>query len=291
MASLTGRNRFRAVGGVATLGLLLAPLACDDAPGNALYGELAAARDRWAAAGPSVYAVTQHRSCFCAPPFEWTVVVENGIPSFIESAEGANGAADQRAREEAAFAASRSVEQLFDWIEARIPTAAKLDVTFDPDLGFPSRVDADPIAGAVDDEVVWELFDLVAVGACTEIGCSSGLELTLVPSADRFDAGDYEVVVTPDGAAPVACGFTVTIGGSCATSFCVQGGACVSARTSPDRVDVHLPALDGPLAVSVTIDGTEVASVSLTPEYERLQPNGPLCGPVCWFAQHDVALP
>ena len=114
--------------------------------------------------------------------------------------------------------------------------------------------------------------------ACTAIGCDSQLEFVL--SADLVRGATYDVE---------AC-----IAGDC-TSASIEVPASGFAIEGPFSVDADRDALalrllgddySGSHTVSLTVtrDGGGVADVTTDVEFERQQPNGPGCEPVCWFA-------
>jgi hypothetical protein len=285
-----------AVAAAAALAGALLTAACDGSgsPRSRLRADLDAARDRWEAAGLSAgYAVTQSRICFCPPPREWTVVFAGGQKAFIDSVPdpGSSGAT-ARELEQLAFDQAMGVEELFDWIDDQLDGAGTIDVTFDPDLGFPATIDADPLPGAVDDEISWRLRDVTATGACTLIGCLDEGRASLRAPGGGFVAGDYDVTFAPSAGTPATCSFSLTLGGPCPYSVCLQGGAtCAAVAVASDEILIPFPFAEGAVQVTVEIDGKLVTVETQEPELIRSQPNGALCSPVCWTADMDVVLP
>lgn len=54
------------------------------------------------------------------------------------------------------------IDGLFDALRATLDDdPASVDVTYDPELGFPAMVSVDPIENAVDDEWSWTVSDFV----------------------------------------------------------------------------------------------------------------------------------
>lgn len=292
----TARTPFALLAALAALCCALALLpACRESTSSRsrMFAELDAARDRWEDAGLTSYAVTQRRICFCPPPHAWTVVVTGSGPQFVDSVDDPGGSdLTGRALEQIALDQAVSVEGLFDWIEDQLGGAGTIDVTYDPDLGYPATISADPIPGAADDEISWELSEVTATGACTEIGCHDELRASLRAPAGGFVAGDYDVTVTPSPGPPATCSFTLTLGGPCPYSICLQGGAsCGAVVVAADEILVPLPYAEGTVQVTVEIDGKDAGGGMLEPSLTRSQPNGPLCPPVCWTAAVEVALP
>lgn len=128
---------------------------------NLLHGcpadplELAAAkleenRAKWEAAGIDSYDLDYRRSCFCPPPGDVQVLVRGGE---IFSIRDPDTGAEIENPSTGAFGFN-SVDGLFDAIAAAINgRVARLDVEYDPELGYPTSISIDFIADAVDDEI------------------------------------------------------------------------------------------------------------------------------------------
>jgi hypothetical protein len=264
--------------------------ACHDSTTNPedTLRDLARARARWEARGPDSYAVTQSRVCFCPSPFQWTVVVVGGEPSFVTSVIDVGSSEDPRAMDAQALESSLSVEQAFDWIEDRVRTADRLDVSFDEQLGFPTHIYYDGSLQAADDEIERTFADIVETGACTQIGCFDGFALTMRPSGSWFPDGNYFVRVTPLGYAQQTCCFSVR-GGT--VSGCKSPCALPVVSFDPPAVTLHFLVEDVMLDVVIERAGSVIAGEQVDPALERVQPNGPLCAPVCYQARHEMVIP
>ena len=143
------------------------------------------------------------------------------------------------------------------------------------------------------------LFGLTSCGvandACTLIGCSDALVVELHADGERPRPGNYEVELVADGET-TTCSFQFLL-------VCEGGGHCVEPSTStcPEatfdtaRVDpvFSIPVSGTPMSVDyvVRVADEEVASGTVTPEYETVRPNGPDCEPVCQQATARVAVP
>ena len=106
--------------------------------------DLDAARQRWEAAGVESYRFQVKVVCFCAArsrgPFE--IVVADGIVvKALFEGESVTVGPDRLF----------TIPLLFDEI-ARLAYSDDITVTYDPDLGYPLVIDADPVADAVDEE-------------------------------------------------------------------------------------------------------------------------------------------
>ena len=141
---------------LAVLTLLLAAAACE-APTAPTEGDnLAAARARWTAqSGPS-YSYKVNRSCECVLGGRlMAVTVRNGA---VTSAEYLDSSSPVEA---ALLTYVLTVPDLFDLIQDALDRkAAYLAVTYDPMYGYPTRIEVDYSANAVDDEVVMSAREL-----------------------------------------------------------------------------------------------------------------------------------
>ena len=126
---------------------------------------------------------------------------------------------------------------------------------------------------------------------CTEIGCMDGFN------------GEFAPAFTTPGAYV----FTLNLEGSVSTcagslplndDFNCDGalGVTLSGSALPDS-EHSLPGFQilqfdfVTLQLTVTRDGTEEASWTVTPEWEAFAPNGPECGPVCTSAGASLSWP
>lgn len=119
------------------------------------------------------------------------------------------------------------------------------------------------------------------IRACTEIGCESAVAFHLDLDLETGVEYRLEACVDADCAAetvevPAAAGF-----GHRTVTFDVS--------TEEDRVLFLLPDGDfpGQHRVSLRVTGSDgsASDVQALVEFERNQPNGPGCPPVCWFAE------
>lgn len=119
---------------------------------------------------------------------------------------------------------------------------------------------------------------------CTDAGCDSGLDITVLPSAARFEPGIYAVELKIDSAVhALACQIPET----------EEGFPCNCVGPPPDA---HVCLMHNALSVwvngfpesaSVTLvrQGVEVGQKEFSPIYETIQPNGPGCKPTCKLAK------
>ncbi|MEP7001727.1 MAG: DUF6174 domain-containing protein [bacterium] len=128
---------------------------CRDITGSTA-GQLASARERWAANGTASYDFTISLSCFCAPNAlrPVVVVVSNGV---VHGRKYKDTGADVTPPFSTAYS---TIEGLFGIVEdARSRNAAQLDVVYDPERGYPTRISIDYVAKAIDDEVAYTVTD------------------------------------------------------------------------------------------------------------------------------------
>jgi hypothetical protein len=116
-----------------------------------LAQELRAAEAHWASKDISTYRFTLTYSCFCP----WTdpmavVVVDDQVTSVTMNGEAVANAGGLPLLVESAF------EQVRSSLDAH-----EIEAAFDPEFGFPSRVIADPIENAVDEEFSFRITDFV----------------------------------------------------------------------------------------------------------------------------------
>ena len=129
---------------------------------------------------------------------------------------------------------------------------------------------------------------------CTQIGCRDGLSLTVDPTR-RWKWGNYEFSFVMDNRSvtcrgelplrPCEEGPTVKCKGEgvrviesgCALPESQQGFSAIEFDGQPRRVIVRIVHNFKPLVTR-----------SLIANYERVQPNGPMCGPVCHSASYDL---
>lgn len=114
--------------------------------------------------------------------------------------------------------------------------------------------------------------------ACTLIGCESQIEFELGGDLLRGEAYDIEACLDGDCTSE-----TVQV----PDSGFVMGGA-FTLDAERDTVIVRLIGGDysgsHTVSLSVSGEGGAVADVETETEFERSQPNGPGCEPVCWQA-------
>ena len=134
---------------LALVAVAMALIACGLLPGSSLsprelaLRQLAANQALWAQKAPKSYAITVERQCFC-PTAQYDIVVTDGIVTQVTH----DGAPVQPAEVQGL---PKTVPELFA-VVAGLPPEASVEVTFSPDLGFPSFIKVDPIPNAVDDE-------------------------------------------------------------------------------------------------------------------------------------------
>ncbi len=133
---------------------------------------------------------------------------------------------------------------------------------------------------------------------CTQIGCLDGFRIALEP-AGGMPAGAYTFAVEIDGAlttcegslplAACEAGPSVT----CSSDAVAIGeSGCAMDPASQSFSDVIFQAPNNPEAVKLTIsrDGAVIGEGEFSPEYRRVQPNGPECAPTCEQAEATLEL-
>lgn len=133
--------------------------------------------------------------------------------------------------------------------------------------------------------------------SCTEIGCASGVSVTLAQGSGAWSEGEYALeVMLDDEKAP--CAFAVPgdvpAPGSSTDLDCGTGimAQLVSRSSAANDFEVQLDAYSTPktLTVELSHDGAEILSTSPPLHYTESQPNGPDCEPVCRNAQVELTV-
>ena len=110
--------------------------------------ELARNRQRWASAGVHDYEFDFRRLCFCAPEAteQVHIVVRNdAIVSVLRARDGQPASTT--------YAVWPRVDELFVDVQQRLDQhAERIDVVYDPTLGYPRSIVADVALMAADDE-------------------------------------------------------------------------------------------------------------------------------------------
>jgi hypothetical protein len=140
--------------------------------------------------------------------------------------------------------------------------------------------------------------------ACTTIGCSDSLNVTITPKGGEFPAGTHEVVITAEGSPVRTCTFTFPFAGPIESGVCSGGGpifltvaplqtcttsnngstasqSCVPvAGKFEERLSV--PGLPSKVRITQrTLQGGGYFDREATPTYQDAFPNGKACGAVC----------
>lgn len=117
---------------------------------------LSFARQKWAQRGVSSYDITISRYCECIGGAPVMVSVRNGV---VESRTYVGTGAPVSPSLAAIFP---DVEGLFDLIDGAIRDGvAVLSVRYDPAWGYPADIDIDRVARIADDEVNYEIRNLL----------------------------------------------------------------------------------------------------------------------------------
>jgi hypothetical protein len=142
------------LGKVIFAALLVATLAaCSDATGP--DPTFRAALARWAEHGPSSYSVKVGVWCECLGGGQVLVTVRDGI---VESRHYTSDGTVVPPTDADGFP---SVEGLFERVESAQREGTLFRVSYDPTLGYPTRIVIN-YSQAVDDEVIYEAEDLLA---------------------------------------------------------------------------------------------------------------------------------
>lgn len=124
--------------------------------------------------------------------------------------------------------------------------------------------------------------------ACSAIECADGIHLLLVP--DGVVDGEYQIQVfaLPDVDVAAECGFVVADGHVMESSCGVSSSDFGLMMFGFPQVFVE--ASFETMRIDVFRDGEIVGSLSTSPDYMEVAPNGPDCGPLCLQANVIVPL-
>lgn len=169
----------------------LALLSGCNSDSNRILEELNENRLKWEALNVTSYQFHYTRSCECLKPATQTrqVLVDGGkVASQVIIATGEALSLESYS--------VQSVEDLFDMIAVEEGRADQLQIEYDADMGYPTRVVIDPDLQVADDEFKVGLSNMVLAEdiACTTV-LSPGLSLAVI-DADSLQA--------------ISCGVTVT---------------------------------------------------------------------------------
>jgi hypothetical protein len=121
---------------------------------------------------------------------------------------------------------------------------------------------------------------------CTDVGCETGLTLSVRRASGTWADGDYVLAAGTE-----RCNFSIPRDlpavGSITRPGC-DGGT--QAQLGNSGLELSLSTTPKTLAVSLTRDRSVILSETSTPRYQESQPNGPDCGPVCRQADVDLAV-
>ena len=125
-----------------------------DVPDPAIQAELDAARELWAAQGPSSYTIVTQSLCFC-PAEQWSDTVVDGVVT------------EHVALSDDVFfdPAARPMDVLFESVQQTIDNGyASLTVSYDPDTGALSQFFVDVDEMMADEEYGVEVISLEPIG-------------------------------------------------------------------------------------------------------------------------------
>lgn len=184
---------------------------------SAAVQDLEAARSRWRAQDLENYDMRMRRMCFCVGAGEWDVMVRGDSVVFAAPVE------DQGWRLDPSWWSEilPTVDGLLDMVARAERDADQVTVSYDED-GWPTAVDIDWIAQAVDDEMSFAVTSIVEAPAAEVVDLPFGSNARLMGLDVRFDgieadsrcAADVQCIwagearaqltVTPTGGTPAS---------------------------------------------------------------------------------------
>jgi hypothetical protein len=135
--------------------------------------------------------------------------------------------------------------------------------------------------------------------ACTLIGCEDGFKVDLTP-ASGWPAGAYRFTIDVDatrvtcrGALPLpACqaGPAVTCEPSGLVTIAESGCALAASAHGFPQITFEPKLRPKRVVIAVARNESVVARADLSPEFKRLEPNGPGCLPICNQARSRMTI-
>ncbi len=129
--------------------------------------------------------------------------------------------------------------------------------------------------------------------ACTQIGCTNGVDVSFV--RDAWEPGVYEVELDLHGEL-ITCQATIPLGSD-------GSDGCTDDRVwlyeSGSALDTSEQSIDGlffdstqetAIAITVYVERSEIGYAAFEPDFQTLQPNGPECEPTCLYATREIEL-
>jgi hypothetical protein len=128
--------------------------------------------------------------------------------------------------------------------------------------------------------------------SCTEIGCFSYFRADFDKSSD-WESGRWEVTFRADGSTLGTCEVELPASpnaeGDCTGELLLRlrsDGQAIELASSRRDFSENTPS---EFTVRLERDGQQVAQQTFSPEFDRLQPNGPGCSPVCHQAKAEFS--
>lgn len=124
------------------------------------------ALSRWSAHGWDAYRFRFERVCFCSPPRVSALVTVRGDTVAALDSVRANGIPIQNTDFAFDRKMARSIEQLFDLIQAAERTTIdSVAVTYDAQRGYPKQLFVDPLQAMATEDVTYVVRDVTAFDA------------------------------------------------------------------------------------------------------------------------------
>jgi hypothetical protein len=116
-------------------------------------------RNLWKSQGIDNYSYEFKRTCFCEPHITLTatVNVQNGTIQSVTNVKGQGGLPV----EDPDLEEFKSIDELFAVLQMQIGSAEVVKVKYDTTNGYPLRLQVDPALEIIDDEITYEVNDMV----------------------------------------------------------------------------------------------------------------------------------
>ncbi len=132
-------------------------------------------------------------------------------------------------------------------------------------------------------------------GPCTKKGCENGLAVVFQPKAP-WPEGDYRFQFELDGRTTVCTGRIPFRGCAHRNAMCdspdvvLAESGCDLPAPSHTFWSATFATLPREVKASAFVNGKQVGNATLKPKYERSEPNGPGCDPICCSGTDELQL-
>lgn len=126
---------------------------CNNTDSYGAFNDIAEAKQQWESNNFTSYRVDVERICFCPPPQDYSMLVQNS--EVIEVIDMETG------EPVSSLGAYQSIEDIFAWLQnVASDKPMKLDLEFDPEYGYPTFIDYNQSDQIADEELLMRITNL-----------------------------------------------------------------------------------------------------------------------------------